>query len=310
MAAAPARPRPGRRHELRQAWELLANLTRKEVKVRYKGSFLGIAWSLITPLLMTAIFTVVFSTFIRVPVDQFAAFFLAGFLIWQFHANSVQSSVGAIVSNGSLIKKVYFPREVLPVSLVLSQAFHLLIALVVVSPLFVVLRGNIAPYVPAVVIGLVLLAMFTTGVAMLFAALNVTFRDLQELTQIIFMAWFYGTPIIYPFYLVQGAREQAMEQDRWVAPVLPYIERLIEINPMFWFVQLFQRALSGSPAPRSEDVPDDPSAVPSAWPSAGAEAPAWPDPEVFLICGAWAAGMLGAGWWLFRRRAVTFAKEV
>lgn len=310
MAVSPARPRAGRRRELRQAWELLANLTKKEVKVRYKGSFLGIAWSLVTPLLMTAIFTVVFSTFIRVPVDNFAAFFLAGFLIWQFHANSVMSSVGAIVSNGSLIKKVYFPREVLPISLVLSQAFHLLIALVAVSPLFVIMRGNIAPYVPAVVLGLVLLAMFTTGVSMLFAALNVTFRDLQELTQIIFMAWFYGTPIIYPFYLVQGAREEVVaEGPSWLASVLPVIERLIEINPMFWFVRLFQQALAGSPAPRGEDVPD-PSAVPDAWPDPGALPPAWPDPEVFGICAAWAVGMLVLGWWLFRRRAVTFAKEV
>lgn len=309
MAVAPARPRVGRRRELRQAWELLANLTKKEVKVRYKGSFLGIAWSLVTPLLMTAIFTVVFSTFIRVPVDQFAAFFLAGFLIWQFHANSVMSSVGAIVSNGSLIKKVYFPREVLPISLVLSQAFHLLIALVVVSPLFFFMRGNIAPQLPALVPGIVLLMAFTAGVAMLFAALNVTFRDLQELTQIIFMAWFYGTPIIYPFYLVQGAREQAMEGDKWVAPVLPYIERLIEINPMFWFVRLFQQTLAGSPAPRGEDVPD-PTAVPDAWPDPGALPPEWPDPQVFGICAAWAVGMLVLGWWLFRRRAVTFAKEV
>lgn len=287
--AAPARPQLGRRRELRQAWELLVNLTKKEVKVRYKGSFLGIAWSLITPLLMTAVFTAVFSVFLRIPVENFPAFFLAGFLVWQFHANSVQSSVGAIVSNGSLIKKVYFPREVLPVSLVLSQAFHLVIALVVISPLFVVMRGNILPFAPAVVVGIVLLTAFVIGVAMLFAALNVSFRDLQELTQVIFMAWFYGTPIIYPFYLVQGAGAGASPL---VQQVLPYVERLIQANPMFWFVQLFRTALYGTPAEQD------------------AGPPAWPEPKVFAICAAWSVGTLVVGWWLFRRRAVTFAKEV
>lgn len=307
MAVAPARPRAGRRRELRQAWELLANLTKKEVKVRYKGSFLGIAWSLVTPLLMTAIFTVVFATFLRIPVDGFAAFFLAGFLLWQFHANSVQSSVGAIVSNGSLIKKVYFPREVLPISMVLSQAFHLAVALVVVSPLFVVMRGNIAPFLPGLALGLVLLVAFTAGVSMLFAALNVSFRDLQELTQVIFMAWFYGTPIIYPFYLVQGAQEQA---DGLLAQVLPYVEGVILANPMFWFVDLFRHVLYGQPTlPRDMD-PQAAAGLPEAYPDPGVIPPTWPDPQVFGICAAWAVGMLVLGWWLFRRRAVTFAKEV
>lgn len=307
MAVAPARPRAGRRRELRQAWELLANLTKKEVKVRYKGSFLGIAWSLVTPLLMTAIFTVVFATFLRIPVDGFAAFFLAGFLLWQFHANSVQSSVGAIVSNGSLIKKVYFPREVLPISMVLSQAFHLAVALVVVSPLFVVMRGNIAPFLPGLALGLVLLVAFTAGVSMLFAALNVSFRDLQELTQVIFMAWFYGTPIIYPFYLVQGAQEQA---DGLLAQVLPYVEGVILANPMFWFVDLFRHVLYGQPTlPRDMD-PQAAAGLPEAYPDPGVIPPTWPDPQVFGICAAWAVGMLALGWWLFRRRAVTFAKEV
>lgn len=293
MAATLVRPRQPRRRELRQAWELLANLTKKEVKVRYKGSFLGIAWSLVTPLLMTAIFTVVFATFLRIPVENFAAFFLSGYLIWQFYSNSLNSSVGAIVTNGALIKKVYFPREVLPVSLVLSHAFHLVIALVVISPLFFLMRGNVAPYLPAVTGGLVLLLVFTLGMGMMFAALNVSFRDLQELTQVIFMAWFYGTPIIYPFYLVQGARQEAVAQGQWVAPVLPYIEAVILANPMYWFVQVFQRSLYGTALPGEDSLP-----------------PAWPEPHAWAICGAWAVAALLVGWWLFHRRAVTFAKEV
>jgi ABC-type polysaccharide/polyol phosphate export permease len=270
--------------ELRQARELLVNLTRKEVKVRYKNSYLGIIWSLLTPLLMTAIFTVVFATFLRIPVDRFASFFLSGYLVWQFYANSVNASVGAIVGNGPLIRKVYFPREVIPFSLVLAQAFHFCLALLATAPFFYWQRGNFLPYLPAVAIGLVLLIAFSAGMSMIFAALNVTFRDLQELTQVIFLAWFYGTPVIYPIYLTDEGH--------------PWIRMLIEANPMTWFVQLFQRALYGIPAPIPQ--PGEPGAPPPGWPSL----------ETFAICAAWAAGTLALGWWLFRRRAVTFAKEV
>jgi ABC-type polysaccharide/polyol phosphate export permease len=270
--------------ELRQARELLANLTRKEVKVRYKNSYLGIVWSLLTPLLMTAIFTVVFATFLKIPVDRFASFFLSGYLVWQFFSNSVNASVGAIVGNGPLIRKVYFPREVIPFSLVLAQAFHFCLALLATAPFFFWQRGNFLPYLPAALIGLVLLTAFAAGMSMIFAALNVSFRDLQELTQVIFLAWFYGTPVIYPLYLTDGAHA--------------LIIRLVEANPMTWFVQLFQRALYGVPAPIPE--PGQP----------GASPPQWPSLETFAVCAAWALGTLLVGWWLFRRRAVTFAKEV
>jgi ABC-type polysaccharide/polyol phosphate export permease len=276
MAALPVRSR-----DFRQARELLRNLVAKELKVRYKHSVLGVAWSLITPIAMTAIFTVVFATFLRIPVDRFASFFLSGYLVWQFYANSVNASVGAIVGNGALIRKVYFPREVLPLSLVASQAVHFVLALAVTAPFFYWQRGNFLPYLPAVVAGLVLLVAFTAGVSMLFAAFNVTFRDLQELTQVIFLAWFYGTPVIYPMYLAEEAGH-------------PWIVRLIELNPMSWFVRLFQTAIYGTPA-----------AI-----EVGAGPPTWPGPEVFAVCAAWAAGTLTIGWWLFRRRAVTFAKEV
>jgi ABC-type polysaccharide/polyol phosphate export permease len=244
----------------------------------------GIIWSLLTPLLMTAIFTVVFATFLRIPVDRFASFFLSGYLVWQFFSNSVNASVGAIVGNGALIRKVYFPREVIPLSLVLAQAFHFCLALLATAPFFYWQRGNFLPYLPAVLIGLVLLIAFASGMSMIFAALNVSFRDLQELTQVIFLAWFYGTPIIYPIYLTDDAH--------------PAIRAVIDANPMTWFVELFQRALYGIPA--NIPAPGQP----------GAPGPQWPSLETFAICGVWAAGTLAIGWWLFRRRAVTFAKEV
>jgi len=264
--------------ELWKSRELLANLASKELKVRYKSSALGFLWSLVTPLLMTGVFTVVFAKFLRIPLGEgnFATFFLAGYLVWQFFANSVNASVGAIVGNGALVKKVYFPREVLPLSLVLSQGVHLLLALLATAPLFVYYRGFHPELLPAIALGFVLLGAFTAGVSMLFAAANVTFRDLQELVQVLFLAWFYGTPVIYPLFFVEDTG------------FLP----LIQLNPMTWYVELFHRLLYGV-ATSGVNPP-----------------PSMPDPLTWLACAAWAAVALGAGYALFQRRAVTFAKEV
>jgi ABC-type polysaccharide/polyol phosphate export permease len=272
---------PAKLGELWESRELLGNLVGKELKVRYKSSALGFLWSLVTPLLMTGVFTVVFATFLRVPMGEgnFATFFLSGYLVWAFFSNSVNSSVGAIVGNGTLIKKVYFPREVLPLSLVLSQGVHFLLALVATSPLFVYYRGFHPELIPAIVLGLVLLAAFTAGMSMLFAAANVSFRDLQELTQVLFLAWFYATPVIYALFFVQ------LHAPRFVP--------LLRANPMTSYVELFHRILYGIPLPNGPNPP-----------------PSWPHLTDWLACAAWAAVALTAGYTLFHRRAVTFAKEV
>lgn len=276
-----AAPTSNRLGELWVARELLGNLVRKELKVRYKDSALGFVWSLLTPLLMTGIFTVVFASFLRIDLGggNFATFFLSGYLVWQFFSNSVNSSVGAIVGNGPLIRKVYFPREVIPLSLVLSQGVHLLLALAATTPLFIWQRGFHPEAYPALIPGLVLLALFSAGVSMIFAAANVGFRDLQELTQVIFLAWFYTTPVIYPLFLTEST------QTAWARP-------FVLANPMTWFVRLFNSALYGIPAPGYNPPPQ------------------WPSLTTFAVCAAWALGTFVVGYALFNRLAVTFAKEV
>lgn len=267
--------------ELWESRELLANLVGKELKVRYKSSALGFLWSLVTPLLMTVIFTVVFAIFLRIPLGEgnFATFFLGGYLVWQFFSNSVNASVGSIVGNGPLVKKVYFPREVLPLSLVASQGLHFLLALGATAPLFIYYRGFHPELVPAILLGLLLVGGFTAGVSMLFAAANVTFRDLQELIQVLFLGWFYGTPVIYPMFFLQEGTARAF---------LP----LIRANPMTWYVELFHRLLYGVPGPAVNP------------------GPSMPDLVTWLVCAGWAVAALLVGSWLFQRRAVTFAKEV
>lgn len=212
--------------ELLQARELLRNLVVRDIKVRYKNSVLGFAWSMLTPLAMMLVFTFIFTKVFRVPLKDFPLFFLAGFLPWTYFSNAVTGSVGAIVVNGNLIKKVYFPREVLPISTVLSQGIHFLLSLIPFG-VYALLKGyNFIPFLPLLLVAFVLQTLFNSGLAMAFAALNVVLRDIQELIGVIFLVWFYGTPIIYQLEMVP---------ERFQAVLL--------LNPMTQFVALYRQIL-------------------------------------------------------------------
>ncbi len=275
---------------LRDLWharELLDQLVRKELKVRYKHSALGFVWSLLTPVVMTVVFTVVFAFLIRIDVDDFAAFFVAGYLVWSFFQNSVQGSIQTITANGSLIRKVYFPREVLPLSNVFAQGVHFMLALLAISPYLVWERGlGVITHLPAVALGVALITVFACGLAMLFAALNVTFRDLQELVVVIFFVWFYATPIIYPYELAVGAAGESVVGRVFLS--------VISFNPMTWFVRLFRQPLYGV-----GHLGAGHSLAPS-WPNSG------------LLAGTTLVALVTfvVGYLVFHRFALTFAKQV
>ena len=292
----PAAPRrafvaaSGKLIELWRARELLAQLVRKELKVRYRNSALGFLWSMLTPVLMTAVFSVVFTLIVPIPVADFPAFFIAGYLVWQFLQNSCQGAIHSIVGNADLIKKVYFPREVLPLSHVFAQLIHLLLALLVLSPYLVYTRGfGVLVHLPTTLLAIGLLTVFVSGVAMWFAGVNVAFRDLQELFVVIFQVWFYATPVLYPLALVT---ERIPARFAWVAQV-------IAINPATVFVELARLGLYGSVTATSQPLNplvDGP--------------PGWPTASATGMALAWAVTAFVAGYVVFLRRARTFAKEV
>ncbi len=295
----PVRALRDKLYDLWMARELLRQFVGKELKVRYKNSALGFFWSLLTPALMTVVFTVIFAFVIRIEVVDFAAFFLSGYLVWMFFQNAVQGSILAIVGNGALIKKVYFPREILPLSVVLSQLVHFLLALLAVSPYLIWTRGwEIVYRLPMIAVGVILVTMFTAGVAMLLAGANVTFRDLQELIVVIFMVWFYATPIIYPFALVTDADNTAA---RTAAIVLSY-------NPMTWFIRIFRESIYGEVV---ANPAHDPTCVGEACAAPFlTTAQSWPSAE--LLGAAFAAALITfvVGYAMFHRFALNFAKEV
>lgn len=207
-----------------QSRELLKNLVSRDLKIRYKASFLGFAWSMLTPLAMVLVFGFIFTRVFKVTnTADFSLFFLTGLLPWQFLSGSVSESVSAIVANGALMRQVNFPREYLPISKVVSQAVHFLLSLVVLG-VYALIRGyNFLPFIPALVIALVFFFLFVAGLSMVFAAANVAFRDLQELVPVMLLLWFYGTPLFYRLEMVP-------ERFRW----------MMLLNPMTWFLDLFR----------------------------------------------------------------------
>jgi ABC-type polysaccharide/polyol phosphate export permease len=285
--------------ELWRARELLAQLVRKELKVRYKNSTLGFLWSMITPVLMTVVFSLVFTYVVVIPVDNFPAFFISGYLLWQFFQNSCQGAIHSVVGNGDLVKKVYFPREVLPLSHVLAQLVHLLLALLVISPYLVVTRGvGVIAYLPLTLLAVGLVTVFTSGVAMWFAGVNVVFRDLQELFIVIFQVWFYATPVLYPLALVGAGGIRG-------GPTLDWLANALLLNPMTWFVEVFRAPLYG----QVREATPVTQALEGAGPVTSL-APGLPPLTGVMLATGLAIVTLVVGYVVFSRRARTFAKEV
>jgi ABC-type polysaccharide/polyol phosphate export permease len=199
-------------HRLRELWqyrELIRNLVARDLKVRYRNSMLGIIWSWANPLLMMLVFTLVFNfLFTRSDLPHYHVFLLCALLPWQFFAQAVTEATNSIVGNAHLIKKVYFPREVLPISIVLSNLVNFVIALPVFFGLAVVSGATITPWALLLPIPVLVQVMFSLGICMILATLNVFYRDTRIILSVVIQAWFFLTPVFYP--ITQIGREKTI----------------------------------------------------------------------------------------------------
>ena len=191
---------------LRELWhyrELIRNLVVRDLKVRYKSSVLGIAWSWLNPLLMMVVYTIFFTIFLhRDDIPHYPIFLLCGLLPWNFFNDSVSQATGSIVGNAHLIKKVYFPREVLPVSIVLSNLTNFLIALPVFFVLVLVSGASLSWSALLLPITILIQIALSLGLAFFLATLNVLYRDTRHILGVIMQAWFFLTPVFYPIHAV------------------------------------------------------------------------------------------------------------
>jgi lipopolysaccharide transport system permease protein len=186
---------------LLQYRELIYNLVVRDLKVRYKNSVLGVFWSLMNPLLMMVVFTVVFTVMAPVrsaSAQNYPVFILCGLLPWNFFTASVMGSTMSIVINAPLIKKVYFPREVLPISMVLANLVNFLIALIVLFGMILLFQVPLTVWLLYLPLIILIQMIFTLGIGFFLAAINVFYRDTQQIMDVVLLAWFFVTPIFYP----------------------------------------------------------------------------------------------------------------
>lgn len=179
--------------------ELIRNLVLKDLKLKYRDSALGVAWSLLNPLLTLLVYSFAFHTILRVQMENYAAFLLAGLLPWNFFSSSLLASTGSILHNAPLIRKVYFPRETLPIATVLFGFAQLLLALAVFLPCLMLTSALAPRWTLLLAVPVLLLhVLFTIGLAFVLSAVTASFRDVAHLTEVALLLLFWVTPIIYP----------------------------------------------------------------------------------------------------------------
>jgi ABC-type polysaccharide/polyol phosphate export permease len=243
-------------------WELVSVLAGREIKVRYRGSFLGVYWSLFNPLIMTGLYALIFgAAFQKYYHDSLWEYILAAFTglaVIHFYSGSTAQALSSIVINGSLLNKVKLPVSVFPVSIIIANTFQLLVGML---PLLVIVTIFISPQlstllnVIAIPLPLLSLVLISTGIGFLTSSLFVFFRDLPFLYELVQFFLMMSSPIFYP-----------------VAIVDPKIRPLLELNPLYPVIEsLRQIVLSGN------------------------------SPDMFLIFRAWLSGIiiLGVGWICF-----------
>ena len=225
--------RPGAVRRLRDVWayrELLGTLVRKELKVKYKNSALGFVWSLLNPMLYLVVFYLVFTYFIPASISYFAIFLLSGLLPYNLFSAGLGGATISIVGNASLVTKVWFPREILPLASIGAALVHFGLQLAVLAAALMVFRYPPSwSYLPLIVPALLTLLLLVAALAILLAALNVYARDIEHLLELVLLAWFWMTPIVYPY-----------------AQVREKIGDLALLNPLASIVITMQRAIWGN----------------------------------------------------------------
>ena len=177
--------------------ELLKTSVKKEIRGKYKNSSLGVLWSFLNPLLQIAVYAFVFPLILKNKQENYVIFLCAGLIPWTFFATAISRSAFTMIENGNIIKKVYFPREILPISLVTSEAVNFLISTIIILA-FVLFSGlGLTKYIIFYLIVLIAQYLIILAISFIVSSITVYFRDLQHFIGVALQLLFYATPIVY-----------------------------------------------------------------------------------------------------------------
>lgn len=202
---------------------LIGHLAKNQVSLKYRKSYLGMLWSLLNPLLTMIILTMVFSTIFDRQIENFPIYLMCGKLIFDFNSECTNTSLNSVVNNSSLIKKIYIPKYAFPLSSALASLVNMIFSLLA---LIVVMIFTRLPFQPAMLmfwLPLGYVFMFSTGLGLILASLNVFFRDIKHLYKVLTTLWMYMTPLFYPI--------EAMSD---------VVKQIIQFNPLYHYIKLFR----------------------------------------------------------------------
>jgi lipopolysaccharide transport system permease protein len=269
--------------EYAQARELTLNLTLRELRGKYKRSVLGWTWSLLNPLSTMVIFSIIFAVFLKVQpptgdpsgLHSFALFLLCGLLPWNFFSIGTTASMGSLIANSNLIKKVYFPREILVASTVASVLVAFFVEMGVLGVVLLFFGNMVLPWIPVVILIMLIEAMFVLGIGLTLSVVDVYFRDTEHFMNIALQALFYSAPIVYPISYVPKTADV-------LGMTIP-LRTIYELNPLVTFVESFRSVLYDLAFPPIGDL-------------------------AYLT--AWAVVLLGFGLWVFGKLERRLAEEL
>ena len=216
--------------------DLLYELVNRDIKIRYRRSVLGLLWTVLNPILMMAVMTLVFAGFFKSNIQDFPIYFFGGNILFAFVTESTTNAMNSIVGSGSLIKKVYVPKYLFPVSKVLSSVVNLFFSFVAMLLVMLVLRVKIHVTMLLAPVILIYVIVFSVGLGMLLSTAQVFFRDTGHLYSVFTLAWMYMTPIFYP--------RELLEEN---------LSIVLKINPMIHFIDYMRDIVLNNVVPSLQE---------------------------------------------------------
>ena len=218
--------------ELYQYRQLLKSNVRKEIRGKYKGSFLGVLWSFVNPLLMTLVYAIVFPFLLKSSQPHYTTFIVIAVLPWTWFTTTISQGTSTILANGGIIKKVYFPREILPISVVTSGLVNFLISCLIIA-IFLICSGiGFSPYLVFLPIVIILQYMFQLGLILITSAINVYVRDAEYIINFFVSMLFYSTPVLYSMIMFHG-----------------WVQKILSLNPMTTIIESYRNIFYYQTAP-------------------------------------------------------------
>lgn len=211
---------------------LLVNLIKKELKLKYKNSTLGFLWSLLNPMLMIIVYTLAFKIVLKVQIQNFPIFVFTGLLPWNFFQTSLLSATGSIIANSHLVQKVYFPRGLIPLSVISANFINFCMTLIVLFATLVFNGYFLGTSFIMLPFLMLIQFLITVGISFFLSGITVKFRDVSHLIEVFLGAWFYLTPVVYPLNLIPEAYK------KWIL-----------LNPMTSIIEMYRKILLDNELP-------------------------------------------------------------